>query len=180
MSIELDAAAYTVRPQGAQDADEIETLLDAAFGPGRFAKSSYRLREGVDPIDALSFVAADNADGHLMGSIRFWPILIGPNAEGVETEALLLGPLAVLPNLQRKGVGLALMKAGLDRAAALGHQLVVLVGDLPYYARVGFSIVPQGSVDMPQPFDPSRLLWRELVDGASEGVGGPIHRPASG
>ncbi len=178
-STSTDAVPYVLRAQTSGHDHAVETLLDLAFGPGRLAKASYRLREGVDPLDDLSFVAEYTTPGHdhLAGSIRYWPISIGPNADGVMTPALLLGPLAVSPDLQGKGAGMALMRISLDAATAAGHRLVVLVGDLPYYQRAGFSTVPIGSISMPQPFDPSRLLWRELVPGASNGVAGEMVRP---
>jgi len=168
-----------VRPQTSGHAKAVEALLDLAFGPGRFAKASYRLREGVDAIDTLSFVAeyTDEAQQRLAGSIRYWPVQIGPNAEGSITDALLLGPIAVAPDMQGKGAGVALMEASLAAASEQGHALVLLVGDLPYYERVGFSKVPAGQITMPQPFDPERLLWRALLPAAEQGVFGPMTRP---
>ena len=104
----------------------------------------------------------------ISGSISFWPIRIG----AAQSEALLLGPLAVHPDRQRLGLGLALMKEGLRRAAALGHRLVLLVGDEPYYARVGFKRLPYGLVSLPGPVNPDRFLYLELVPGALSGVSG--------
>ncbi len=167
-------AKFVVKPQTAGHQRPVQKLLNLAFGPGRLAKSSYRFREGVKPINALSFVAEylDNTHETLAGSIRYWPILIGPNAEEKMTDALLLGPLAVAPDMQGKGAGMALMQVSLEKAKELGHKIVVLVGDEPYYARIGFSKVPAGLVQMPQPYDPDRLLWLELVPGAFESVRG--------
>ena len=184
-SVPSSSAPFVVRPQTPGHARAVDTLLDLAFGPGRFAKASYRLREGVDPIDSLSFVAEyTNVAGprgdvqeKLAGSIRYWPIQIGPNAQGLVTDALLLGPLAVAPDLQNKGAGLALMAASLAAAKEQGHRLVLLVGDLPYYQRAGFSKVPAGQVVMPQPYDPERLLWIALEPGADADVAGTIMRP---
>lgn len=178
-------APFVVRPQTPGHAKAVDALLDLAFGPGRFAKASYRLREGVDPIDTLSFVAEytnvagprGDTEEKLAGSIRYWPVQIGPNAEGAVTDALLLGPLAVAPDLQSKGAGLALMAASLAAAKEQGHRLVFLVGDLPYYQRAGFSKVPAGQVVMPQPYDPERLLWIALKPGADAGVAGAMMRP---
>jgi predicted N-acetyltransferase YhbS len=148
----------------------IEDLLDTAFGPGRYAKTAYRLREGTRPIPELSFVAL--RDGEVIGSVRFSAITLGG------APALLLGPLAIHPDHKNRGHGLALMRAGLERAKAAGHRLVVLVGDEPYYARAGFARLPAGRVQLPGPVDPARLLGLELVPGALEGVGG-LARPAS-
>ncbi|MGD1933720.1 MAG: GNAT family N-acetyltransferase [Candidatus Phaeomarinobacter sp.] len=172
-------ASFVVRPQSEGHLKAVDALLDLAFGPGRFAKASYRLREGVEPVDSLSFVAEHTgaARERLAGSIRYWPVQIGPSADGVTVNALLLGPLVVAPALQSKGVGLALMETSLEAARNQGHALVLLVGDLPYYERVGFSQVPLGQVTLPQPYNPERLLWRALVPGAHDGVAGAMHRP---
>ncbi len=179
MPSQENAASFAVRPQSEGHLKAVDALLDKAFGPGRFAKASYRLREGVAPVDSLSFVAEYTGapKEQLAGSIRYWPVQTGPNADGATTDALLLGPLAVAPDLQGKGVGLALMEKSLDAAQAQGHRLVLLVGDLPYYQRAGFSQVPSGQVTLPQPYNPERLLWRALAPGAEEGVAGAMHRP---
>jgi GNAT superfamily N-acetyltransferase len=105
---------YLILPEGPEDHDTIEQLLDAAFGLERRTKTAYRLREGSTPIADLCFTARLN--GEVVGSIQYWPIVIGG-----ETEALLLGPLAVAPELQGKGCGLALMKHSLAKARELGH-----------------------------------------------------------
>lgn len=150
----------------------IEELLDAAFGPGRFAKSSYRLREGVSPIQSLCAVA--ERDGEILGSIRYWPIVLDYGDAKPAVEALLLGPLAVSPTAQKSGVGMALMKETLERARAQGWKAVILVGDEPYYARVGFSRLAAMGLTMPTPQDPNRLLGLNLVDGSLDGTQGKI------
>jgi len=122
---------------------------------------SYRLREGSAPISGLSLLAKEEGLG-LVGAISFWPLLIGPKL----VPALLLGPLAVHPERQKRGIGLALMEQGLTRAKDMGHGFVVLIGDAPYYARVGFQQVPEGKLDMPGVFDAKRLLYRELKSDA--------------
>lgn len=182
MSLSASSALFDVRPQTSHDIAAVDDLLDLAFGPGRFAKASYRLREGVAEVPGLSFVAEyrDDERRDLAGSIRYWPVEIGPNESGAVRSALLLGPLAVSPDLQGKGAGVELMEVSLEAAAQAGHGLVLLVGDLAYYERVGFSQVPSGQIEMPQPFDPQRLLWRSLVDGAEVGVAGNMVRPAGG
>lgn len=139
-------------PDGEQD-DDIESLLDLAFGPGRFARSAYRLREGREAVAGLSFVCF-GVGGELLGSIRYWGIRIG----GV--DALLLGPLAVHPRHQGEGIGLRLMQRSLEEADSLDHSGVLLVGDAPYYHRVGFEIVPPSRIIFPGPVDTQRVLWR--------------------
>jgi predicted N-acetyltransferase YhbS len=158
----------------AADQAHIEHLLDLTFGLNRYAKTSYRLREGNVAIDGLSLVTREAGFG-LTGAISFWPLKIGEAG----SDALLLGPLAVHPERQNIGIGRALMKSGLDKAKALAHKLVILVGDEPYYARVGFKRVPYGQIELPGPVDPDRLLYLELTEGAlmlAKGLVLPPHR----
>jgi predicted N-acetyltransferase YhbS len=151
----------TVEAALAVDQPATEHLLDLTFGLSRSAKTSYRLREGNTAIDGLSLVTREAGFG-LTGAISFWPLKIGDAG----TDGVLLGPLAVHPDRQNIGIGRALMLTGLDKAKALGHRLVILVGDAPYYARVGFKKVPFGQIELPGPVDPERLLYLELADGA--------------
>ncbi|MFT3987610.1 GNAT family N-acetyltransferase [Aestuariivirga sp.] len=150
----------------------VEGLLDLSFGTDRRTKSSYRLREGNRAISGLSLVVRDEKVG-LAGTISFWPVKIGADGQ----DALLLGPLAVHPRRQGLGIGLALMHAGLARAKAEGHPLIILVGDAPYYAKVGFQKVPHGRIIMPGPTDPDRILFLELTPHAFDGVAGEVRSP---
>jgi predicted N-acetyltransferase YhbS len=168
------AASFLVENTKATDQPLIEQLLDIAFGIDRRVKTSYRLREGNIPADGLSLVVRD-ADVGVAGSISFWPLAIGDTG----TPALLLGPLVVHPERQNIGVGLTLMQEGLARAKARGHRFVVLVGDAPYYARVGFQKLPEGQLILPGPVNLDRFLYVELVPGALAGMHGlvlPPHR----
>ena len=153
-----------------EDAAEIERLLDLAFGPDRLTKTAYRLREGVSPVPELCLVAREN--GVLRASNRFWPVRIG---EGI-WPALLLGPLAVDPEHRGRGLGIELMRRGLEQARMMGHARIILVGDEPYYARVGFSRAKAVGLALPGPVDERRLLALELVPGSFEGVSGMVHR----
>lgn len=161
--------SFTLKSADADQLPAIESLLDRAFGPGRLAKSSYRLREGVAPLDELCFVAFDDATGALCGSIQYWPVLLKFDDGSTPAPALLLGPLAIDPACQGKGVGQALMAHTLTLAAEQGHSAVILVGDEPYYAKAGFSRLGAFGLRLPGPFDPSRLLGRNLQDGALTG-----------
>lgn len=145
-------------PQIDGDIPIIENILDNAFGLSRRTKTSYRLREGNKAAEGLSLVIRDSEVG-IAGCISYWPITIGH----VMQPALLLGPLAVHPARQNLGIGLKLMQVSLSKALGLGHSLILLVGDPPYYARVGFKQVPEGQMDLPGPYDPKRFLYLELV-----------------
>ena len=158
--------SLTILPEKPNDADAIERLHERTFGPGRFVLSAYRLREHVDHLLDLSFTARIGT--LLVGSVRQLPICIG------DTPALMLGPLTVEPPFRSRGVGRALLDRALGDAKKAGHRLVLLVGDEPYYGRVGFKAVPKGRATMPGPVDYSRLLVAELVDGAFDGVSGTI------
>ena len=164
-----------ILPQSPEDSAAVDALLDIAFGPDRMKKTAYRLREGVAPVEGLSFVA--KKDGELVGTIRFWPIVIKTESRPQRlVPALLLGPIAVEPSLKGQGIGIGLMRTGIAAAKGLGAKIIVLVGDLDYYNRVGFSREPALGLRMPGPVDPNRLLALELEPGALAGVAGPIGR----
>ena len=160
--------AFTFSPQTEADHAAIERLTEHAFGPGRFAKSAYRLREGLPADHALSFVA--RVGTILVGANRMTPIRIG------DAPALLLGPLVVEPAFRQHGLGEKLVHKSLDAARAAGHGLVILVGDPGYYGRMGFVRVPDGRMKMPGPVDPDRLQYYELAEGALEAASGLIWR----
>ena len=158
--------ALTILPETSGDAPAIERLHERTFGPGRYAKTAYRLREQVTHCPDLSFTARIGT--LLVGSVRLSPVRVG------KAKALLLGPLTVEPPFRERGVGQALIARALEAARAKGHRLVILVGDEPYYGKCGFKRIPPGRAMMPGPLDPARLLVAELVDGAFDGVSGPI------
>jgi predicted N-acetyltransferase YhbS len=162
----MNDISLTILPETPEDAPAIERLHERTFGPGRYAKTAYRLREqGGHSLD-VSFTARTGP--LLVGSVRLSPIRIG------ETKALLLGPLTVEPAFRDRGVGQALIEHALKEARARSHRLVILVGDEPYYGKSGFKRVPPGRATMPGPVDPARLLVAELSAGAFESVSGPI------
>ncbi len=161
--------SFAIAPQTLSDAGEIESLLDQCFGLPRRTKTTYRLREGERPVASLGLVARDEA-GRLVGANSFWDLAIGEAG----TPALLLGPLAVAPHVQGLGVGRALMRCGIAEARDLGHTLILLVGDAPYYERVGFRQVPPARLLLPGPVDPARFLYLELAPGSLERVRGLV------
>jgi len=158
---------WEIRPERAEDEARIAQLTEAGFGPGRYAKSAYRLREGVASVAELNFVAVEN--GILRGSVRFWPIRVG------EDDVLLLGPLAVESAERGRGIGISLMQRGIARAREGQWRAVLLVGDEPYYSRVGFTKLPAGRVRFPGPVDANRLLALALKDNL-EKLSGAVRR----
>ncbi|MDH3740235.1 MAG: N-acetyltransferase [Hyphomicrobiales bacterium] len=163
---------HIIAPQPLHRQPEIEIMLDQVFGLSRQTKASYRLREGEQAVAGLSFIMTSEQD-ELLGAISFWNLRIGEAG----TEALLLGPLAVDPAHRGQGIGRELMQHGLEKATDLGHRLVILVGDEPYYARVGFKKVPDGQLLMPGPVDVGRLLYLELADGTLARAKGLVLSP---
>ncbi|WP_428650770.1 GNAT family N-acetyltransferase [Roseibium sp.] len=165
----MKQTTWVIRPETASDNATIEDLQAEAFGPGRFARTAFRIREGVPHRPDLSFVGL--AGSQVAGSIRLSPILIG------ETEALLLGPLTVSPDFKNRGLGKALMRTALAAAEAAGDKVVLLVGDAPYYSPFGFNQVPFGRITLPGPVDPARLLIALFNEGVMpEGM---VHGGAS-
>jgi predicted N-acetyltransferase YhbS len=155
-----------IRQERATDQAARETLLDRAYGAGRFRKPSQKIRAGRLPALGLSFVATHR--GRMIGTVRLWNISAG------ETPALLLGPLAVLADFRSQGIGAALMGQAVARARELGHKAILLVGDAAYYGRFGFSAAATGDLRMPGPFDQARLLGLELAPGALDHARGLI------
>ncbi|RBP10522.1 putative N-acetyltransferase YhbS [Roseiarcus fermentans] len=151
-------------PETPDDAAAIERLNDRVFGPGRYARSAYRIRETAEPDRGLSFVA--RVGTLMVGANAMTPIDIGG------APALLLGPLIVEPVFRSQGIGEKLVIRSLEAAKAAGWTLVILVGDEPYYARMGFRTVPLGRITLPGPVDPARLLYCELQAGALEAARG--------
>jgi predicted N-acetyltransferase YhbS len=160
---------YQLNVENQNDVWEVEALYDTCFAPGREALSSYRLRDGVERVSELCFVARDN-DGIVAAAIRYWPIHVGSN----KTRALLLGPIAVHPTRQGEGLGGVLMRESLRRAGELCWERVLLVGDAPYYARFGFERLE--AVQMPPPTNPERILGLSLVSDAWCDVSGLVMR----
>jgi predicted N-acetyltransferase YhbS len=164
--------ALTILPETPADALAIERLHERTFGPGRYARTAFRIRERGTHLIDLSFTA--RVGTLMVGSVRLTPIRIG------DTAALLLGPLTVEPPFRDRGIGLALIERALAEARQNGHRLVVLVGDEPYYAKAGFKRIPKGQARMPGPVDPARLLVAELAEGAFVGVAGAIRADGEG
>lgn len=156
-----------IRDEIASDAAARERLLDTCFGPGRFLKTSQRLREGRLPAHGLALSA--ELEGTLVGTVRLWDV-----ETACGRPALLLGPLAVDPALQGHGLGGALMRVAIARAAELGHGAVLLVGDAPYYARFGFAPEKAAGLYMPGPFERDRFLGLELKADALAGAEGVL------
>ena len=155
----------TVRKERPAEAATRDALLDLAYGPARFAKTSERLREGRRP--ELALVAAEGR--RIVGTVQLWQV-----SAGSERLALLLGPLAVAPDRRKRGIGSTLVHHALREAARRRYGAVLLVGDAPYYSRFGFSSEKTSALWLPGPYERHRLLGCELKPGALDGARGLI------
>lgn len=164
------ASNFSYRLEIPSDNPAIETVYDQAFGPGRYARTAFRLRGETDADPALCFVAVKGEK--LIATVRLTPIQIGA------ADALLLGPLAVSPTFKNAGAGKALVRLSLQSAKNQGHRAVMLVGDLPYYGPLGFEVVAPGQITLPGPVDPKRVLLAPL-NGAQVGDYAGAARPRS-
>lgn len=156
-----------LRVERGADVPAREAVLDAAMGKARRRKSSEAIRRGRMPADGLSLIAEDEA-GRVVGTVRLWHVDAGGR------RALLLGPLAVQPGLDGRGIGSMLMRRAIAEASFRGHAAILLVGDAAYYERFGFSAQATGRLAMPGPYERHRLLALELAPGALEGADGVI------
>lgn len=157
------AAAPMLRSERPQDAALIEALLDRAFGPGRFVKSSERVREVAEFAPELSFCAW--REGRLVGVVRQWRVRVG------ETPVIFLGPLAVDQDERSDGVGGLLVERACEAARLAGERAVVLVGDPAYFARFGFEPPLARQVRLPGPVDPRRVQVRAFAPAGRALVG---------
>jgi predicted N-acetyltransferase YhbS len=162
-----DAPAVVTRPAVPDDFPAIVALQSRAFGPGRFSRTAYRVREGTPDVSPFCRVAM--AGDRLIAAVRMTPVTVGG-----QTGALLLGPLAVDPPEAGRGYGRRLVTEALEAAKASGEALVLLVGDMAYYARLGFGAVPPGQIRLPGPVDPTRMLAVELEPGALQRFRGVV------
>ncbi len=162
--------AYKLIAEKPECAAGIDAVLDRAFGPGRHAKTSERVRErGARLEPSLSRIALNDA-GKVVGVCRIWTIGAGANV-------FFLGPLAVDPAEQAAGLGLTLVRDAVTACRASGGSGVLLVGAERFFRPVGFTAIPKDRVQMPGPVDPTRFLWLELKPGGLDKVHGEIGAP---
>ena len=157
-----------------REAEAIEEMTAAAFGPDRFHKTVYRLREEVPPLRDLCFVALDQK-GRLVASIRNWPVLVNER-----WPAVMLGPLSIAPELRGLGYGKALMWHSMAQSRIQGHSRIVLVGDPEYYNQFGFRRDLALNIQLPGWVEERRFLALELVAGSMIGVHGMVGKAQAG
>lgn len=158
---------HTIVAETPVHAAQIEGVLDRAFGPGRFAKTSERVRErGARHEMALSRVAL-NETGDVIGVCRIYAAQAGG-------PLLFLGPLAVDPRAQAAGLGLAMVQACVAACRAGGGSAIVLVGAERFFRPAGFTLAAADRLTLPGPVDASRFLWLELRPGGLDKLHGVI------
>ncbi|MBA8910005.1 GNAT family N-acetyltransferase [Aminobacter ciceronei] len=162
----MTLADVTYMPEAPAHDLEIDEINAEAFGPGRFTRAAYKIREGGPHDRSLSFVAMHG--GQVIASVRMTPIAAGAG------RAQMLGPLAVRPDFKNMGIGRKLVAMALAAAEKSNEPAVILVGDEPYYGPLGFVRIPRGQIEMPRPVDLNRLLAHEIVPGAVAELTGEV------
>ncbi len=155
--------AYSISLDAPEHAAAVEALYDDVFGPGRFAKTAERLREGNSKIVDASLVAVDSEG--LTGVVRVWPVTVGETG-----RAAFLGPIAVAERRRGNGVAFKLMERAIGVCREQGYAAVILVGDLDYYDRFGFKSA-EGRFQLPGPVNQKRVLIRDLSERAGKLAG---------
>lgn len=164
--------AQTFVSEKPEHAADIEGVLDRAFGPGRHAKTSERVRErGAVFEPSLSRVALNDA-GDVTGICRIFRVEAGG------APLYFLGPLAVDPNAQFAGLGMALVKECIAACRAAGGLGIILIGAARFFQPAGFTVVPKDRIALPGPVDSARLLWLDLRPGGLDKAHGALTAPA--
>ena len=133
-------------------AAQIEALYDRTFGPGHFAKTAERLREGNASLPDVTRVAV--SDGKVIGVCRVWPIFVGD----ARTPSLFIGPVAVSPDFQGQRLGLTITGEALEAATKAGWGSAIIIGSPTYFGELGFEGVAPDRFTFPGPQDMSRVM----------------------
>lgn len=144
----------------------VDALMDAAFGPGRFAKTAERVRERSSPWRAGSRLAF--AGDVLVGACRLWRVQAGG-------RALFLGPIAVSSTFRSGGLGRRLVAACEAAAVAASHPAIILIGERSFFGPLGYETLPAGRIDLPGPGVGGKLLWKALRPGGLDQLNGPLN-----
>ena len=148
---ELEAPAWSIRPEQPIDIDQIHELHRAAFRGPAEAELVDAIRSGPDFVPELSLVAVTE-DGSVIGHVLVSRIGFVPTDEGApRQEVLALAPLAVLPPHWGRGIGSELVRAALAVADGRGEEFVIVLGSPDYYRRFGFA--PAATYDIGGPYE---------------------------
>ena len=166
----LPTFAPAIVPLAQAPFGSVEALLDDTFGRDRRRRTAYRIRDGMTALPDLSLATIDEK-GRLLGSLQCWPVALDGSV-----PLVLVGPVAVRPDLQRGGIGRAMMAEMIAKADANRADPLVLIGDPEYYGRFfGFEDRWTRHWTVPGPVERRRLLARVPAGMAlpSEGHLGP-------
>jgi len=142
---------YHLRLEKPSDQAEIERLLGLGFGPGHSSRNIWALRPGPRQAELCLVAEETSKPGHLLGSIRYWPVTIAG------FPSVLLGPLAVDPELRGQGIGRQLVRESLVLAEQGPWHWCFVSGERDYYPKLGFSKLTADDVDLPAPIEEERL-----------------------
>ena len=145
--------------------NEMQELFDKHLGPGRFARTAYRLREQGSLTKPIGINVFD--ENKLVGTVSLTELIIGG-----EHRCCLLGPLLIDESHRSKGLGLELIHDAIELATNIGAAAVLLVGDIAYYEKAGFKQTKMGQIKLPGPVDPGRLLMFEINKGVIDTIKG--------
>ncbi|MBN1882882.1 MAG: N-acetyltransferase [Deltaproteobacteria bacterium] len=160
----------TIRREEESDRKEVYFLTEQAFRSDEEPRLVDRIRESDDFIHELSLVAID--DDTLVGHIIFSVMTI--QTEGEDIPALCLGPVSVVPEYQRRGIGSKLVRHGLAECQRLGYHIIVLVGHPEYYPRFGFRPANERGLSVDGDIPPDAFMVYEGISGALDGVTGKV------
>jgi putative acetyltransferase len=160
--------ALIIRQEASGDASAIRRVNVRAFGqPEEAALIEALRRRGASTLSLVALLA-----DQIVGHILFTPVQI--ESEDLSFEAIALGPMAVLPHYQRRGIGSELVQAGLEECRRAGHEIVVVVGHPEYYPRFGFLPAKRFGIRYEEEVPEEVIMILELREGALAGRSGIV------
>jgi putative acetyltransferase len=163
-----------IRPEQPDDYAAIDTVNQAAFGRDNEARLIRTLRQEQAYDPNLSLVAVCN--GQIAGHILFTPVHI--DSQNAPVPAVALAPVAVLPALQGRGIGGALIREGIEACRRADHGIVIVLGHAKYYPRFGFGPASRYAIQCPFPVPDDVFMAQALTPGALDNAAGVVRYPA--
>jgi putative acetyltransferase len=165
----------TIRSESADDAAEIRSVHESAFGRPHEGRLVDTLR-GTEAFQARFSLVAEY-ELEVIGHILLYPIEILGDDGTMRSGPLSLGPLGVSPTYQNLGIGSSLVREGLERARNAGYESVIVLGHPDYYPRFGFRPASRWRIYPPFDVQDSHFMALELVRGALAGMAGVVVYP---
>lgn len=161
-----------IRQEEKEDHKRVYKINKMAFGQEKESKLIEKIRRGPNFVPELSLVA--EKDNEIVGHILFSKIQIVGESE---YETLMLAPLAVIPELQKQGIGGKLIKKGIEKAKELGVESIIVVGHKDYYPKFGFQKASKWGIKCPFEVPDGAFMGIELTDKALENKAGVVQFP---